>query len=119
MYYRTQTQNKVCARHAIKHVIKHTTKHTTKHVTKHATKHAIGHTLRHTIQHATTDPHLLNGDSRPCTIIRKRLRSCLKIFSKVLCDTIPASFRRFYRKIALLFSSKNGKNLHGSMSQIF
>ena len=33
-------------------------------------------------------------------------KKLFKFFSKVLCDTIPASFRRFYRKIALLFSSK-------------
>ena len=49
----------------------------------------------------------------------KIYKKLFKIFSKVLCDTIPASFRHFYRKIALLFSSKNGKNLHGSLSQIF
>ena len=40
-----------------------------------------------------------------------------EIFSKVLCGTIPACSRRFYRKIALLFSSKNSINLHESLSQ--
>ena len=39
----------------------------------------------------------------------EQLKKLFEIFSKVLCDTIPASFRHFYRKIALLFSSKNGK----------
>ena len=38
-------------------------------------------------------------------------KKLFKIFSKVLCDIFPARFRRFYRKIALLFSSKNDKNL--------
>ena len=42
-----------------------------------------------------------------------------KIFSKVLCGIIPARFRHFYRKIALLFSSKNDKNLRGSLPQMF
>ena len=41
------------------------------------------------------------------------------VCTKVLCDTIPASFSRFYRKIALLFSSKNDKNLHENLSQMF
>ena len=53
------------------------------------------------------------------TTIVGYLRSCLKFFSKVLCDIIPACFRRFNRKIALLFSSKNDENLHKSLSQIF
>ena len=39
----------------------------------------------------------------------EQLKKLFEIFSKVLYDTIPASFRHFYRKIALLFSSKNGK----------
>ncbi len=47
------------------------------------------------------------------------IKKLFKIFSKVLCDIIPACFRRFNRKIALLFSSKNDENLHKSLSQIF
>ena len=47
------------------------------------------------------------------------IKKLFKIFSKVLCDTIPASFCRFYHTIAMLFSSKNDKNLHESMSQMF
>ena len=39
----------------------------------------------------------------------EQLKKLFEIFSKVLYDTILASFRHFYRKIALLFSSKNGK----------
>ena len=42
-----------------------------------------------------------------------------KIFSKVLCDIIPACFLYFYRKIAVLFSSKNSENLGESLSKIF
>ena len=49
-------------------------------------------------------------------VICKKL---FKIFSKVLCGILPARFRRFYRKIALLFSSKNDENLRGSLSQMF
>ena len=46
-------------------------------------------------------------------------KKLFKIFSKVLCGILPARFRHFYRKIALLFSSKNDKNPRGSLSQIF
>ena len=49
----------------------------------------------------------------------KCIEKLFKIFSKVLCGILPARFRRFYRKIALLFSSKNDKNLRGSLSQMF
>ena len=52
-------------------------------------------------------------------ILRIIVKKLFKIFSKVLCATISASFCRFYHTIALLFSSKNGKNLHKSVSQIF
>ena len=45
------------------------------------------------------------------TNVRLSDQKLFKIFSKVLCDIFPARFRRFYRKIALLFSSKNDKNL--------
>ena len=48
---------------------------------------------------------LLDNKTKQRLINKYRVRSCLKFF--------------LYRKIALLFSSKNGKNLHGSMSQIF
>ena len=47
------------------------------------------------------------------------LRSCLKFFQKFFVASFRARFRRFYRKIALLFSSKNDKNLRGSLSQMF
>ena len=52
-------------------------------------------------------------------IFLNNIEKLFKIFSKVLCDIIPACFRRFNRKIALLFSSKNDENLHKSLSQIF
>ena len=47
-------------------------------------------------------------------ILRIIVKKLFKIFSKVLCGILPARFRRFYRKIALLFSSKSG-----SLSQMF
>ena len=46
-----------------------------------------------------------------CRVVSLNFKKLFKIFSKVLCDIFPARFRRFYRKIALLFSSKNDKNL--------